>query len=82
MEKNVTIVSLLFCLPRLLTSDFNAEEKLRKSRSKQSCTLREHRIEKNRVLALSSQGAAQRDDFKEPRLSLLPRLRKALNSLT
>ena len=38
----------------------------------QSCTLREHRIEKSRALALSSQGAAQRDDFKEPRLFPLP----------
>ena len=31
VEKNETIVSLFFCLPRLLTSDFNAEEKQRKS---------------------------------------------------
>ena len=38
----------------------------------QSCTLREHRIEKSRALALSSQGAAQKVDFKEPRLFPLP----------
>ena len=54
---------------------------LRNSGLKQSCTLREQRIEKNRVLALNTPGAAQRDDFKEPRLFPLPRRRKALNLL-
>ena len=48
----------------------------------QSCTLNGHGIEKNRELALSSQGAAQKDDIKEPRLFPLLRCREALNSLT
>ena len=55
---------------------------LRISGWEQSRTLREHRKEKNRVLALRRQGSAQRGGFTEPRLLPLPRRRKTLNSLT
>lgn len=39
-------------------------------------------MKKNRILALDSQGAYQWNDFKEPRLLLLPIERKVLNLST
>ena len=46
------------------------------------CTLKGLRMEKSRSLALDRQGADQRNDFNEPRLSHLPILKKVLNLLT
>ena len=48
----------------------------------QQCTLRGFRLRKNRMLAVDSRGAYQRNDSNEPGLLPLPINRKVLNSLT